>query len=53
MGGDGGDDVFGGGEDGEEAADGDLKARVRQQLAAMMNKRKANAGGGLEDDESF
>ena len=31
---------------------GDVKARVRQQLAAMMAKKRA--GGGLsEDDEVF
>merc|ERR1719399_1784499 len=51
------DDLLGGlaglgdafGEDGEEGGGDDLKARVREQMAQMMNKRKA--GAAMDDDE--
>ena len=50
MGGEGGE---GGGLEGLAGGGGgdDLKARVRAQMAEMMNKKRAAAGGGMDDED--
>jgi len=58
MGGAGGNEALlqalggmGGGDAGEEESGDDLKARVREQLAAMMNQRGGGEAGALDDEE--
>ena len=49
--GDGGDLL--GDLDDDGGGNGNLKARVREQMAQMMNKRRATMGSDLEDDLEF
>lgn len=51
MGGGDGDDLLGGSLDEEGGGGDNLKARVKQQLAQMMNKRRAGMPTDIEEDE--